>query len=361
MEMDRIHKMDKQLFSLLLADRSTGKNIVWATSDYIGYGICYAPECEIKAEQITGEYADIIKPRVTKEKGKQNRRTRDRAEVFTPSWICNAQNNLVDKKWFGKEHVFNIAGEQNWKTIRKKIAFPTETGRSWQDYVCAKRMEITCGEAPYLVSRYDTVTGNPIADVHERIGLLDRKLRVIDENTDNESDWLSWVKQAYQNIYGYEFQGDNLLLARENLLFTFADYMQYQLHRQPTAEELRQIADIISWNIWQMDGLRGTVPYSGTKQENAVPCVIRDWTNQHDVEYHTLMQKKASDIVTVQKRKVDNMRFDAVVGNPPYQKKGGSGGNNDSPIYQFFAGTIQELSPSCYSLVIPARWFAAGR
>ena len=40
------------------------------------------------------------------------------------------------------------------------------------------RMEITCGEAPYLVSRYDTTTGEPIP-IGRRIGLLDRKLCVI--------------------------------------------------------------------------------------------------------------------------------------------------------------------------------------
>ena len=50
-------------------------------------------------------------------------------------------------------------------------------------YVISKRIEITCGEAPYLVSRYDTVTGKKI-DVVDRVGLLDRKLRVINENTE---------------------------------------------------------------------------------------------------------------------------------------------------------------------------------
>ena len=45
-------------------------------------------------------------------------------------------------------------------------------------------MEITCGEAPYLVSRYDVVKGE-IIPVEDRIGILDRKLRVINENIDD--------------------------------------------------------------------------------------------------------------------------------------------------------------------------------
>lgn len=57
----------------------------------------------------------------------------------------------------------------------------------------------------------------------------------------------------------------------------------------------------------------------------------------------------------------EKMIFDAVVGNPPYQVEGGSGGNNDAPIYQNFAYLSREITPSYCSLIMPARWFAAGR
>jgi len=56
-----------------------------------------------------------------------------------------------------------------------------------------------------------------------------------------------------------------------------------------------------------------------------------------------------------------NMKFDAVVGNPPYQLMGGSGGNNDAPIYQHFADIASLVTSRYCSLVIPSRWFAAGR
>ena len=252
---------NEQVLAVLLIDRSTKKNIVWATDDYIDFGVGYSPESEITIDKISGIHSFIITPRILKEKQKQSNRTRNKAEVFTPSWICNEQNNLVDEQWFGRADVFNIAGDKGWKTVKTKIAFPSKPGKTWQDYIRAKRMEITCGEAPYLVSRYDTVTGKPIK-VYKRIGLLDRKLRVINENVDDASDWFLWVKKAYQSIYGYEYQGDNLLLARKNLLLTFIDNMVYKFDRQPTTNELKSIAYIISWNIWQMDGLTYTAPYS---------------------------------------------------------------------------------------------------
>ena len=122
-------------------------------------------------------------------------------------------------------------------------------------------MEMTCGEAPYLVSRYDATTAEPIP-LEQRIGLLDRKLRVISENVDVSSEWLRWSHTAYKNIYGFEWQGDNLLLAREALLWTFIEYYQAKFRKAPLIRSINYIAYIISWNMWQMDGLKGVVPDS---------------------------------------------------------------------------------------------------
>ena len=248
----------------------------------------------------------VIRPRVLKSKENQTDRAKDMAEVFTPSWVCNAQNNLVDEAWFGRKNVFNTEDTTNhtWKANTDKIEFPK--GKNWKDYVRATRMEMTCGEAPYLVSRYDATTGEPIP-LQERIGLLDRKLRVISENVDVSGVWLDWAQTAYKNIYGFEWQGDNLLLAREALLWTFIEYYQAKFGKAPLIKSINYIAYIVSWNIWQMDGLKGVVPDSckngvtekiqtlfgeeeqkvnctGCQQEdirrhNGTYCLIRDWSN----------------------------------------------------------------------------------
>lgn len=57
----------------------------------------------------------------------------------------------------------------------------------------------------------------------------------------------------------------------------------------------------------------------------------------------------------------DKMKFNVVVGNPPYQLKGGSGGNNDALIFQHFANIANEIHPEYTSLIIPSRWFSGGR
>ena len=55
------------------------------------------------------------------------------------------------------------------------------------------------------------------------------------------------------------------------------------------------------------------------------------------------------------------MKFNAIVGNPPYQLTGGSGGNNDAPIFQDFGKLSHSLTGQYVSLIIPSRWFTAGR
>lgn len=295
----------KPLLSILLKDRTTGKNIIWATDDYIELGEIYKAENEISLAIVNGGNEKFIRPRITKSYEKQNDRTREKAEVFTPSWVCNQQNNLIDEEWFGRRNVFNTTENKSWTANNKKISFPNIANKTWQHYIDARRMEITCGEAPYLVSRYDTVTGEMI-NLKSRIGLLDRKMRVINENTDNEQEWFKWTERAFQSVYGFEYQGDNLLLARENLLSTFIDNIKEQFSREPSLNELKRIATIISWNIWQMDGLTFSVPFSEDREEykqisffeffeefsvKSEPryCKIKNWRSNAIFEYRSML------------------------------------------------------------------------
>lgn len=276
---DDLLNLGDGILETLLKDRTTGGNIILACNDYESLGDGFSFDNEITIEKITGKYNQLIQPRIAKEKNDQRQRSRNMAEVFTPSWICNAQNNLVDNAWFGRENVFNTevneSGPHGWITKTEPVTvFPD--GKDWRAYVKEPRMEITCGEAPYLASRYDTTTGELIP-VNKRIGLLDRKLRLVHENTPTERKkrnielWRNWVLRAYQSTYGFEWQGDNLLLAREAMLITYVEYYNHKWNAMPDTSALKKIAEVISWNIWQMDGLTYGIPGSEPKEKMAIP------------------------------------------------------------------------------------------
>ena len=308
-----ILNIDPIILSILLIDRTSNKNIIWATDNYKNKGMGYGENQTIEINLITGKNGNIIKPRIEKNKKEQQVRAREKAEVFTPSWVCNVQNNLIDEAWFGYKDVFNKQINYGWKTIHEKVKFPPN--RDWKEYIEDTRLEVSCGEAPYIVSRYDTVTGR-IIPIKDRIGLLDRKLRIVTENTETREEWLEWVEKAYKNVYGYDWQGDNVLIARENLLFTLVDYYRNRFKEDIDKATLIRFAEIISWNIWQMDGLKCVIPNSCKNQtieqlslfgkvvkgikcpgcekgnnlkHNGKQCKIMDWKKNKKVKYVSLI------------------------------------------------------------------------
>ena len=233
---DYLLKKDS-LLDILLQDKSTGNNILWATDSYEQFGKKYAPLASITSDLVTGKNSKLIQPRAVKSKEEQLLRTRDKAEVFTPLSIVKQMNDACDTKRITKNN--------------------------WQEYVALLKLEITCGEAPFIVSRYDPVSDKQeLLPLAERVGFLDKKLSVVSKYCVTKDEWIKWAKIAFQSSYGYEWQGDSLLIARENLLYTFIDYYQAQFKETPSTELQKEIAEIIAWNIFQMDGLKYVIPMS---------------------------------------------------------------------------------------------------
>lgn len=295
----------KLVLDRLLQDKTTKQNIIFATDAYLVNGPEFSETSQITADKLLGFEKIKIQPRVEKVVEEQLARTRKKAEVFTPSWIVNKMNNHCDEEWFGRPNVFNNERGTSWATNPMPVSF--DGMLSWKAYVDSKRLEITCGEAPYIVSRYDAATGD-IIPIKDRIGILDRKLRVVNENAADDAEWLKWMERAFQSSYGYEFQGDNLLIARSNVLNTFVDYYEARFAEKPDIKLLRKVTNIICWNFWQMDGLTGTIPFSIPKQEDEqitllnffddvveeqqIPimpiCRVMDWRKDCSISYDTI-------------------------------------------------------------------------
>lgn len=381
----------RPVLETLLSDRTTGRNIIWADGEYERLGDGYRGDDEITVERITGARSGVIRPRVAKEQERQSQRTKTRAEVFTPSWLVNRMNNFLDRDWFRHDGAFSSETPCGWDASPEEVRFPKKNGRGWHAYVESRRLEITCGEAPFVCSRYDTVTGAEIP-VPDRIGFLDRKLRVVSERTKTPGDWVKWALAALRATYGFEIQGDSLLIARINVLETFCEHFRHRWGSEPGGEAVAQAAWIVSWNLWQMNGFTGAVPttregaaaqstlsdYEEPRPEptqlslfdalgaddlgdarpskepggeETVPlCVIYDWHEDEPFEYVSLKGKA----FPMEKK------FYAVIGNPPYQEEA-EGNQRKSPIYNYFMDEAYRTAEKV-ELITPARFlFDAGQ
>ncbi len=243
-------------------------------------------DCTIDGKQITRADLPDIMPRAAKSDAEKFSRTRANAEVFTPS---NVVKFMVDALDDGRL-------ESRW-------------------------LEVACGEAPFITNRYDAVTGEAVT-FDKRVGILDRKLRAI------HGDKISQALRAVQSVYGYELQGDSLLIARANVLLTFVEFAR------PSAAMLNEAAQIVAQNFWQMDA------YASYDMFNPSPAI---------------------KICNHFAKGADPMKFDFVITNPPYQDDT-SGGNKSyaPPVYNHFMKECRKIADKVV-LITPARFlFNAG-
>ena len=149
--------------------------------------------------------------------------------------------------------------------------------------------------------------------------------------------------------------------------------MFYRWRQKPDKPWLERLCNVIAWNLWQMDGIKGCVPVPpkpteeqlclfppepqfglenlfGEKEEKEIACRLFDWRGDHSISYQTL-REKGSEI----------MKFDFIIGNPPYQDE--TIGDNKGfapPIYHLFMDGAYQIGEKV-ELIHPARFlFNAG-
>ena len=257
------------VIEILLRDMNSGGNIL------------------LDGQQLTKKFLPLIKPRAQKSDAEKIFRTRTQAEVFTPTEVVKFMVDALDD---GK--------------------------------IDSRWLEIACGEAPFITNRYDAESGEQIP-LERRVGILDRKLRAA-KNLDE-------IKRAVQSVYGYELQGDSLLIARANVLLSFAERAE-----NFSDSDLAEAAEIIAWNFFQFDATQEISPLFGTQ--------IADWLAGRRFVFGGNTMKK----------------FGFAIGNPPYQEETDNDSTRKLPVYNKIMDAARKVAEKTV-LITPARFlFNAG-
>lgn len=237
-------------------------NIRWLTADYAAQGEGYAADDEMRVACLSGRQAWLVLPRAL--------RVPQPADAGLDTWQLNAQLNAEEREWFDGHDVFNVENpDHTWSVTRSPIQFPRAYHR-WRDYILLPHTVAPCGEGELITSRYDLGTQCFLPTL-QRIGLLDRKLRIVTERCRESKDWLHAAKAALASIYGYALRGDEVFLCRQAMLYTLIEWYLSAFDRRPQRQTLLLWARIISWNVWQMDASSLCVP--GT----SIYCLVRNW------------------------------------------------------------------------------------
>lgn len=317
--LDKIRYEDDSLYSellkILLFDRSRKRNIIWATDAYKGRD-WESPVCQSSVS--------AIRPRAFKEDAEKQSRVKTHAEVFTPFEVVSQMTETLWEEPEGRDKTY---------------------------------LEIACGEAPFITSRYDTATGNPIP-LEKRVGILDRKLQQTEKAAEGDEDWIEKAEAALKSVYGYEFQGDSLFIARVNVLDAFLENFEVRFHRLCDRDLLLKEANIVSWNFWQMDGRTQSSPVKGKGSvtndlfNDNPTCRIRFWDQPKSTLFSHIRLEERRDM----------KRFYACIGNPPYQSaEKESGASFHASIYPQFMEQAYHVADKV-ELITPARFLSgAGR
>ena len=317
--LDKIRYEDDSLYSellkILLLDRSRKRNIIWATDAYKGRD-WESPVCQSSVS--------AIRPRAFKEDAEKQSRVKTHAEVFTPFEVVSQMTETLWEEPEGRDKTY---------------------------------LEIACGEATFITSRYDTATGNPIP-LEKRVGILDRKLQQTEKAAEGDEDWIEKAEAALKSVYGYEFQGDSLFIARVNVLDAFLENFVARFHRLCDRDLLLKEANIVSWNFWQMDGRTQSSPVKGKGSvtndlfNDNPTCRIRFWDQPKSTLFSHIRLEERRDM----------KRFYACIGNPPYQSaEKESGASFHASIYPQFMEQAYHVADKV-ELITPARFLSgAGR
>lgn len=245
-------------------------------------------------------------------------------EVFTPPSIANAMLDQLEQTWADDNN-----GAQLWANPRIKFLDPFTKSGVFLREISNRLVRGLEFEIPDLQQRVNHILTKQIfgIGITNLTSLLSRRSLYCSKNANGPHS----ICTAFKNSAG------NIWFERTEHSWTGG---KRQIRVDPTTGE-----DLITM-------VNRRCKYCGANEN--------DYGRGDELESYAYAFIHADNPSTViQESFGENMHFDVVIGNPPYQL-GSNGGTRDVPIYQKFVAQAKALDPRYLTMIIPSRWMSTG-
>jgi hypothetical protein len=198
-----------------------------------------------------------------------------------------------------------------------------------------------------------------------------------DDNMENTLEQPRFVN--YVNVTENVFAEDSKILEINSKSGLYPLFMGYGIYKRivdnkyyknqevPSIEEQQNIWDkVISENIFvicktPMAKSITKRTLAGFRDTKVNTRYFEDLVNQITHKQHNFLEKIKQGKTYWKSKNNDDMKFNAIVGNPPYQEMDGGNSVSAKPVYNCFVDIAKKINPDYFSMIMPARWYAGGK